>query len=344
MEERLDRRDYRLLLGCLVVAALSLAVGIPNFYRAFPEASINFAITREEARDQALAFLANRGLPTDNYHHSAAFKYDAQAKTFLERELGLEGATALIGHPVRLWRWSNRWTRELQKEELQVELTTTGELVGFAHLIEEESPGARLSPEEARHLAEGFLAALQRDSGTLEFVEVQTLDRPGRTDYSFTWKLAGFEVKDATYRLSVGIQGNQVGSYAESLKVPEAWQRDYQQLRSANEATGQVAALLLILTWIGLLYCMVRSARRQEVRWKSAAVFGLIAFALTFLSQLNELPVSIHDTSALLRSMIGGSALNGPLVSAPSEPAPVVDGDLPVMLQMNSMNNSGSSK
>ena len=51
-----------------------------------------------------------------------------------------------------------------------------------------------------------------------------------------------------------------------------------------------------------------------------------------------------HETSALFRSMIGGSALNGPLVSAPSEPAPVVDGDLPVMLQMNSMNSSGSSK
>ena len=41
--------------------------------------------------------------------------------------------------------------------------------------------------------------------------------------------------------------------------------------------------------------------------------------------------------------MIGGNALNGPLVSAPSEPAPVVEGDLPVMLQMNSMNSSGNS-
>src|SRR5215467_3456677 len=55
-------------------------------------------------------------------------------------------------------------------------------------------------------------------------------------------------------------------------------------------------------------------------------------------------PVSIHETSALLRSIIGGSALNGPLVRAPSEPAPVVEGDLPVILQINSMNNSGSSR
>jgi hypothetical protein len=54
--------------------------------------------------------------------------------------------------------------------------------------------------------------------------------------------------------------------------------------------------------------------------------------------------VSTSDTKAALRSMIAGSALNGPLVSAPSEPAPVVEGDLPVMLLMNSMNSSGSSR
>lgn len=295
MEERLDRSDIHLLWGCLLVAALSLAVGVPNFYRAFPEASIDFAITREQARDQALSFLERRGLDASGHHHSAAFKYDSPTKTFLERELGLEGATALIGRPVRLWRWSNRWTRELQKEEFQVELTTTGELVGFAHLIDEAAPGAHLALDEARRLAEGFLAGMGRDLAGLEFVEYQTLARPGRTDYAFTWKLAGFEVEDATYRLSVGVQGDEVGRYAEGLKVPEAWQREYQQLRSANEATGMLALLFMVFTWLALLFCLVRSARRQELRWKGASLFGLIAFALTFLSQINELPVNIHN-------------------------------------------------
>ena len=40
---------------------------------------------------------------------------------------------------------------------------------------------------------------------------------------------------------------------------------------------------------------------------------------------------------------MAGRALNGALVSAPSLPAPVVEGDLPVMEEMNSMNSSGSS-
>jgi hypothetical protein len=40
----------------------------------------------------------------------------------------------------------------------------------------------------------------------------------------------------------------------------------------------------------------------------------------------NERVVQIDDA---------GQCVEGPLVSAPSEPAPVVEGDLPVMLQMN---------
>jgi hypothetical protein len=49
------------------------------------------------------------------------------------------------------------------------------------------------------------------------------------------------------------------------------------------------------------------------------------------------------ETSALFMSTTGQTALKGALVSAPSLPKPVVDGDLPVRLLKKSMNNSGSS-
>ena len=42
-------------------------------------------------------------------------------------------------------------------------------------------------------------------------------------------------------------------------------------------------------------------------------------------------------------STTGQTALNGPFVSAPSLPKPVVDGDLPVKLARKSMKSSGSS-
>tara|TARA_Y100001960_G_C14624435_1_gene802422 strand:+ start:323 stop:931 length:609 start_codon:yes stop_codon:yes gene_type:complete len=201
----------------------------------------------------------------------------------------LEGTSEVIGDPVHLWRWSGRWVKEQQKE-VRVEYTTTGDLVGFAHLIEEEEEGAFLGQDNARIAAEQFLQhALNRDLTTLEFVEAITTQRPGRADHTFTWKLKSFEVEEATYRFQVGVQDDLVSSYAEFLKVPEAWQREYRELRSANEATGLVAGSLMAITWIAMLVLIVINIRRENIRWKTVSAFAAVAFVLTLLSQLNML-------------------------------------------------------
>lgn len=312
MEQRLERNDIRLILACAAICVVCLSVGTHFFYDAFPEATIDFRLTRDEARDKAASFLGHRGFDLASYRHAAVFRFDDLAKTFLERELGLAGASDVIDDPVRLWRWSNRWFRELQKEEFRVQYTVGGELVGFAHLIEEDATGASLPQTEARSLAEQFLSqALGLDLAGLEFVEAETTQRPHRVDHSFTWKLAGFEISESTYRHRVTIQGDLVGAYAEFLKVPESWRRQYDELRAANETTGLAAGFLLFLTWLAILARLVSSIRNRDVRWKTALVFGAIAFVLTFLAQLNSLPVTLFgfDTTSSYGSFLTESVL-----------------------------------
>ena len=313
METKLTRKDLAFIGGCLLVAAVSLAVGVHYFYRAFPEASIDFRVTRDEAKVQAADFLAARGFDLADYRHSAVFRYDNQTKTFLERELGLEGATQVIGDPVQLWRWSNRWVRELEKEEFQATVTTAGELVSFSHLIEEEAPGAHLAEAEARHLAETFLTGeLGRDLAALDFVEAQAQERPNRIDYTFSWKLRDFAVGEAHYRFYVRLQGDQIGGFGEYLKIPEAWERDFAKLRSHNETTGLVAGTLLILTVLAMLISFFSGVRTRDIRWKTAAIFGAIAAVLTLLAQLNNLPLTAfgYDTTDTYGSFLMGQLLN----------------------------------
>ena len=313
METRLTRKDLAFIGGCVLIAAVSLAVGVHYFYRAFPEASIDFRVTRDEAKVQAADFIAARGFDLADYRHGAIFRYDDQTKTFLERELGLEGATQVIGHPVQLWRWSNRWMRELKKEEFQATVTTSGELVSFSHLIEEEAPGASLEEAEARRLAEVFLTAeLGRDLTALEFVEVQTQERPNRIDHTFSWKLRGFAVGEAYYRFYVRLQGDQIGGFGEYLKIPEAWERDYAELRSHNETTGLVAATLLFLTILAMLVSFFSGVRARDIRWKTAAIFGAIAAVLTLLAELNNLPLTSfsYDTTDTYGSFLTRQLLN----------------------------------
>ena len=317
MEQRLDRGDARLILICLAITVVSLGIGTHYFYQAFPEATIDFRLTREEARSQAASFLEQRGFDLGGYHHAAVFNFDDGAKTFLEFELGLEGTSELIDDPVRLWRWSHRWFRELQKEELRVEVTTTGDLVGFRHELPEEAAGARLDPSQARSQAEQFLThAMGHDLAHLEFIEARTTQRPERSDHTFTWKLSDFQVEtdgvsDATYRYRVLIQGDLVGGYDEFLKIPEAWQDDFQEMRSHNQATGIVAALFLVFTFVAMAVLLVRRIRWQDVRWRLVFVFAGITFVLTFLAQLNNLPVTIFgfDTTDTFSSFVTESVL-----------------------------------
>ena len=319
METKLTRKDFAFIGGCVLIAAVSLVVGIHYFYQAFPEASIDFRVTRDEAKEQAADFITARGFDLADYRHSAIFRYDNDTKTFLERELGLEGATQVIGNPVQLWRWSNRWVRELEKEEFQATVTTSGELVSFSHLIEEEATGASLEETEARRLAETFLTGeLGRDLAALDFVEAQAQERPNRIDYTFSWKLRDFAVGEGHYRFYVRLQGDQIGGFGEYLKIPEAWERDYAELRSHNETTGLVALTLLLLTILAMLVSFFSGVRARDIRWKTAAIFGAIATVLTLLAELNNLPLTSfnYDTTDTYGSFLTGQLLNSLFAAA----------------------------
>jgi membrane protease YdiL (CAAX protease family) len=314
--EKLNRKDFHLVWVCVAVALLSLWVATKFFFQVFPEASIQFKVNRESSlplaedllyklgaasnprdsgRPKDLSESPETSAPADlkSYHHAAIFDYDDTAKTFLERELGLQKANLIMGAEVRLWRWKHRWFRPLQKEEFQVDVSPKGEITRFQHLVAEDAPGADLAREEAQSLAESFLqGTLHHNLDKLEFTEVSTEKRPRRTDHLFSWKSKDFAVGDAQYRFSVRVQGNQIGEYEEFLKVPEEWLRGYQRLRSLNDTTATVDFIFLVLTLLAMLIVLILRVRHKDVQWRVAWYFGTTAFVLTFLSRLNNLPLS----------------------------------------------------
>ena len=292
METRLNSKDLWFVLVCILISVISLVIGVRYFAKVFPEASIDFKVTRSQSAGYAEEFLKKNGFDFTDYHHAAIFSHDDMAKVFLEKEMGLSEANKIMGSKIRLWRWSNRWFKPLQKEEFKVHITPTGELVGFDHLIPEEREGADLEKEEAQVLAESFLIqTMEKDLNDLEFLDVTTEKRPHRTDHTFTWKEKGFEIKDATYRMQVKIKGDQVSGYKEFLKVPDKWKRSYQKLRSLNETASLVAGLFFVLLGVGILVVFLKRIRDKDIKWRTALWFGFIGFILVFLALMNVLPV-----------------------------------------------------
>jgi membrane protease YdiL (CAAX protease family) len=291
--EKLTTSDLRFLLICLALLAVTVWFSATHFYQAFPEASIDFRVTRDEARGLSERFLTAQGYDVRGYREASRFSFDDSAKTFLERELGLEAANKLMGSHVRLWRWSQRWFRPQQKEEYDVDLTPSGETAGFEHAIAEAAPRPSVTPEQARALAESFLRTkMGRDPAGLDFVEASAVRRPARQDHVFTWKERNFEIHDATYRIEVTVLGTEIGGYREYLKVPEAWLRGYDRLRSKNLAAQTMDTVVLVGLVVALLAIIVIRVRMRDVRWGRATVVGVAGAVLSFLSSLNSQPLA----------------------------------------------------
>jgi membrane protease YdiL (CAAX protease family) len=311
MLERLTSHDKRLIVLAILVSVASVAYIRHNFFAAFPEASIDLRHSKEEITGMANRFLRERGLSTAGYRQLTLFDPDEEARTYLEREVGVEQANRLMQSDVAVWRWRARWFRPPEQEEMTVYVSPTGRVVGFRHVVPEAQPGARLEMEAARKLASDFLAA--RTQAPQRLIEEERQSRPARHDYTFTWEQEGFRARDATYRRTVVVQGDRVGSYSEYLHVPEKWTREFAALRSHNELYATVAEALyvpLILAAVGLV---IQGFRKHQVRWRPLAAIAGAVGLLMIGNQWNSLPFFIDQapTSSPLPKTIVFALLQG---------------------------------
>ena len=157
-----DRLTGKELRGLLFWIALGIAGALfahKFYFAAFPEAAVNFRVSRAEALGRARTFLAAAGDDVSGYQSTIVFDMDEDAKTYLEREAGLEQANQLMADQVNVWAWDVRFFRPLQQEEYHVDVSPAGRVVGFSHTIEEARAGAKLERNAAQTIAEKFAGA-----------------------------------------------------------------------------------------------------------------------------------------------------------------------------------------
>ena len=312
--DRFDRNDRRFILTCLAVIAAGALITIPLFYRAFPEASIQFKVNRSEARRQAETLLAGRGRKIADAHFAGRFDIEDDAKVYLERELGLEKAGAFYGRDAKVWRWSMRWYRSGVKEEERVELTPLGDLAAFESVQRDETPGPALAEGEARAISRRFLES-RGLAGALTPIEATPIVRPHRTDWKFVDERSGFHMAEATVRYQTVVSGSEVVAFHEFVHIPEKWQRDYGTLRSKNETANTVGNFFLFLTFLAMLGLLLTRIVRRDVHWSLVAGFGIVAFVLALGSAANGLPLALfnYDTRSPLSAYVVQLVVSGVL-------------------------------
>jgi hypothetical protein len=289
--DRLTSSDKRALLLWVAAGILGALFAYKYFFRAFPEASVNFQVSREEALRRAQKFVTGLGENAGGYQSTIVFDVDDKAKVYLERQLGLQQANKLMSSELNIWFWDVRFFKPQQEEEFRARVSPAGQIVGYDHKIEESRAGASLDRATAQSTAQNYLSAklgLDLSGWDLLPEEANSNKRPNRLDWEFTWEKHGFRAKDAPYRLQVTLQGDKVGGSEEFLHVPEAWQRSYQQLRASNLFYNQIAIIPYILLLGSALWVSIALTKHGQTSWGGAIKLGVIVAALFFLMGLNE--------------------------------------------------------
>ena len=304
----MTRRDAVWIVCFLIAGALGLTCYIQFFDRALPVASLNFRVDREQAHQAAEAYLHRLGYDLTDYESAQVFSYSSLPQVFLERTLGLEEANRLVREWVSVWYWHIRWFKSLQKEELRVRIDPGGRIVGFTHSILESDEGASLSEEDAGVIAETFLTDVQGfQLDDYESIEASSIERPNRMDHTFTYRKKDFVVgDDGHYRLGVTVKGDKAGYFAEYLKVPETFSRNYREIRSRAGLLANIASVFAFALGIAMVVVLVRKYRQRTLIWRAALGVGILVAATSFLGVVNGYPLTRfgYDTTQSFVSFI----------------------------------------
>ena len=302
----------------LISMALALGVAARYWNQAFPTAAVPFPLTRGEVMARMENFVGSMGAPVAGYRSAISFGESTETKNFIERQYGPGrlAEAARTGVDI-IWYWTGRWFKPGQHEEYRAWADPAGDIVGYSHVIEEERALPALSQAQARLLAEVFLRAhiSQHPMAALRYVEASTELKPHRTDYTFIWEQDGLRMGDAPYQLDVMVQGNEIGSYGEYLKVPEWWTVQYQRQRAVNDLCYRVAAFAGFGIVLGLMIMLLLGIRNHQVRWGDAAPWGWLAVigVVGAATRINSIPDIVfgYPTTEQWRPFVAGQIFAG---------------------------------
>ena len=271
-----------------------MAIFILFFNYAFPVASIDVRINREEALKESADFISQHGFDPGAFDKTIIFHSDYHASVYLQKTLGIKGSNELIRQGIPVWFWRTRWFKELEKEGFIVDIDpSSGEIVNYYYFVLEDEEGADLNKNKAMKIAaeEIALQGIELDNYELKDSTIQKQKR--RTDYHFVWEKKDCQLEDARLRLRVEIYGDKLGKFRRFLKVPEEFRRYVQGEVSFGRALAMATSIIKHLLIIAAIFILVvKSASKQvKVNWRLWFTCGAIIALLELFDFFNSLPL-----------------------------------------------------
>jgi hypothetical protein len=280
-----------------LASALCTFWAVRHFAEAFPLVTLDVTMDRSAALDAADALATDRGFGPEDARQAVQFSLDNETQSFVELEAGGKEAynEMLRGDLYSPYLWIVRRFAEGEANETVVRFRPDGTASGFRETLPEDEPGASLEAGAARKLAEAAVAdGWDVDLGGYELVESSYELRPGgRTDHTLVYERPDVQIGEGRYRLRLTVAGDRFAELTHFIKIPEAFTRRYQEMRSANQgiATGALYAVAILYLGGGCAVGLFFLMRQRWVVWKPALKWAVFIAALQALVVLNQWPL-----------------------------------------------------
>lgn len=317
--------------GLFAIAAIAGTILFITFYEAaFPSAAIDLQLPRSAIQVRADDYLRGRGVDPDTFESSLTFTVDGSAAVFLQRVRGIEETSRFAREELPLWNWRVRWFRSGEKEEFIMRLTPGGQPLRFLHSIPEAATGDSLGRDSALVLARSFVSdELDVDLSTWRLEDQSTSSRENRLDHSFTWELRGSEIEwrpddpeagTGARRLSVDVNGSQIGYFGEYLHVPERFEREQTQQTALGGLLGLISLGLSFALVLAAAIVAVVLYKHDRIRWRPGVIVGgaltvavmlsgALSYPLLKSQYVTEVPYPIFAALAVVGAIFGGVLL-----------------------------------
>ena len=317
----------------LIASGLCLFAVLRYFGDAFSVLDLDVRMSRDSAIGEARRLTAERKLTDATLTEAAAsFGGDAEVQTFIELEGGgkpalkpLIDSDGVAGHDdFTLYKWRVRLYSPNVEREVQVAFTPDGRPSGFYSRVPEADPGAALSVDAARAVAEAVAArdwAVDFDRYRPSSASAVTTPSK-RVDHTFVYerKVDGApSIGDGRLRVKLVVTGDRLTQLQRYVYVPEAFARRYGTLRSVNDniAAGASVAAGVLYGLGGCLLGLIWLMRRHAVRWAPSAKWAAVVAALITGAALASISASWFDydtatsASTHLITRVGGAVVGG---------------------------------
>ena len=296
-------------LTVLIIAIIVIYSLVPNFH---PFGGLKIANSEQTILNQSKKYLNKANVLYDEQKLRIVFESDKNFVRWINSEYRIDEANKILSDAGSAYYWtvsqaktdddkvvvsSNSETNiNLNKSSFRLKILDSGKIIEFSTELNDSVVKKSLTPEEAKKLAQNFIQNLRNEitfiddslqstngvnSNTFYYEETETIEKPGRVDYNFTWKTK--TNTKVNYALKAQLIGDQVSNFSIQVILPDEYKKDETDV---YEIAATIIFTLLII--ISVLIVGFKRFRAYEVGFKHAIAFGIFVLVSFIIKELLE--------------------------------------------------------